>query len=81
MTRIQIEATIAQLHVDREALEVPKETAKATYLSFTNLGRGLTRNEIDGQNLAALELHRLYSAIANVEMQIGSWYMILSRLP
>ncbi len=73
MTKEEIRARISTASEQERSLFAQKQTALATCLGYSSLGRALRPQEIEGLNAADLEYHRIHCEHVNVMMDIDFW--------
>jgi GTP1/Obg family GTP-binding protein len=80
MTEEEVKARISELRTRENEVNAQVQAARVKWLSFTNLGQALREHQHEQHNLAARELHRFSWELAEVQMEIDSWNMVLSSI-
>jgi len=78
MAKEEIRARISTTSELERSLYAQEQTALATCVSYTNLGRALSPQEIEALNAANLEYHRIRCEHLNVLMDIHFWHTQLT---
>jgi hypothetical protein len=73
MAKEEIRARISTTSELERSLYAQEQTALATCVSYTNLGRALRTQEIEAFNAANLEYHRIHCEHVNLMMDIHFW--------